>query len=227
MPTKGAFYGTVVLLVALLIVSSTAAVVYYGQYQQASSQNQRYVGELSTALSSYRALSGSFNASLDDYNQTLSLLATAVANLNTSTPAYHDASTALATLWSSYQELASASGRGALVYGVHLLVDFGNGTRRWYNDSTAQPGWNGYVVSLVLLRGNIQAAWYPQYGEHFVTGVEGVSQSASESWFVWEFSGGSWVYAQTGADQIRISNGTTIAWTLCGYDASYNPTCVP
>jgi len=225
-PSRGVFYGVVVLLVALLLASATVAVFYYGQYQQASSQNQQYVGELNTALLSYRSLSGSFNTSLSGYNQTLSLLANAVANLNTSTPAYHDASTALASLWSSYQELASVDGKRALVYEVHLLLDFGNGTRRWFNDSTAQPGWNGYVVTLVLLKGDVQAVWYPQYGEHLVTGVDGVSQT-SRSWFLWEFSGGSWVPSQTGADQLRVNNGTAIAWTLCAYDANYNPTCTP
>jgi hypothetical protein len=227
MPARGVFYGAVAVFVALLILSGTLAAYYYGQYQQATSQNQRYASELSTALDSYRTLSGSYNASLSDYNRTLTLLAAAVANLNTTTPAYRNASVALSSLWSSYQQLAAASGRRALVYGVHLILNFGNGTRRWYNDSTAQPGWNGYVVSLVLLKGNVQATWYPQYGEHFVTGLDGIPQTTSESWFVWEFSGGGWTVSQSGADQIPIDNGTVLAWTFCGYDASYNPTCSP
>ena len=143
MVTRGAFYGVVVLLAALLIMSATVAVIYYGQYQSEASRNEQYVGELSTALSSYRSLSGAFNSSLDDYNRTLSLLASAVGSLNTSTPAYRNASLALSSLWSSYQQLAAANGRKALVYDANLLLDFGNGSVRWYNDSAAQPGWNG------------------------------------------------------------------------------------
>ena len=220
-------YQVIVVLVALLLIVSSVAAFYYFQDQQASSQNRSYVGELNTALVSYQSLSKSYNASLSGYNRTLSLLATAVANLNTSTPAYRNASVALGLLWDNYQRLASASGERALVYEVNLLLDFGNGTRVWYNDSAAQPGWNGYVVTLVLLKGNVQAAWYPQYGEHFVSGVDGALQTPSESWFVWEFSGGAWTVAQTGADQVRVSNGTIMAWTLCGYDANYNPTCMP
>jgi hypothetical protein len=227
MVSNGTFYGIVVTFVALLLVSSTFAVVYYNNYQQSVSQNNTYAGELGSALASYNRLSGSFNSSLEDYNTTLSLLATAVANLNTSTPAYRNASAALVGLWGRYEQLAGVGGRKALVYTAHLLVDFGNGTRKWYNGTTVQPGWDGYVASLVLLNGNIQAAWYPQYGEHFVTGVDGVSQTGSTSWFVWEFSGGTWNAASTGADQIRINNGTTIAWTLCGYDTNFNPTCAP
>jgi len=212
---------------ALLLISSTFALVYYSDYQQASSQSGSYAGELGTALASYRSLSGDYNSSLRDYNTTLSLLATAVANLNTSTPAYVNASAALAKLWDSYQQLANISGRRTLAYTVNLLVDFGNGTLMWYNDTSTQPGWNGYVASLVVLKGNVQATWYPQYGEHFVTGIEGVPSTPSTSWFVWKFGGGGWSSSQTGADQMEVNNGTTIAWTLCTYDSSYNPTCSP
>ena len=217
----------IAVFVALLILVSAFALFYYGQDQQALTQNQSHVDELSTALASYKALSGEYNSSLAEYNVTLSLLTESVANLNTSTPAYGNASLALSSLWASYQRLASYSGRRALVYGVNLFVDFGNGTRRWYNDTSVQPGWNAYVATLVFMDGNVQAAWYPQYGEHFVTALGGVPQTSSTSWFFWEFSGRAWGLAPTGADGLQMDNGTTMAWTLCGYDSSYNPTCTP
>lgn len=227
MPSRGILYGVVAVFLALLIVTSSLALYYYGQNQQTASQNQTYVSELSTALASYRSLSGSYNASLNDYNRTLALLAIAVANLNTSTPAYRNASIALSSLWNSYQQLAASGGRKPLVYQVNMLVDFGNGTRSWFNDSAAQPGWNGYVTSLVLLGGRVQAAWYPQYGEHLVVGVDGAQQSGSKYWGIWQFSESGWTYLNTGADLLEIHNGTTFAWALCGVDANYNPTCTP
>jgi type II secretory pathway pseudopilin PulG len=225
--SKGTFYGVVITLVALLLISSALTVVYYNDYQQGASQNQKYVQELNTALAHYRSLSSSFNSSLSDYGTTLNLLATAVANLNTSTPAYRNASLALSSLWSSFEKLSSSGGHRALVYGVHMLVNFGSGTRRWYNDTATQPGWNGYVVTLVVLNGNVQATWYPLYGEHLVTGIGGVSQSTTKSWFLWSFTGGKWASSQTGADQLHINNGTSFAWALCSYDANFNPTCTP
>jgi hypothetical protein len=208
-------------------VSSTAALYYYGQNEQTESQNQRYIGELSSALATYRSLSADYNASLGDYGTTLSLLAGAVANLNTSTPAYRNASLELSSLWNSYERLAAVNGRRALSYEVRMLLDFGNGTRRWYNDSSAEPGWNGYVTTLVLLKGDVQAVWYPQFGEHFITQLAGVSQTASEYWGVWQYSGGQWTYLQSGVDLLDIHNGTTFGWALCGLDASYKPTCTP
>lgn len=215
------------MLVALLLLSSAFAAVYYGEYQQETSLAKEQQSELSLALTNYNALLGRYNASLGGYNQTLSLLAGAVSSLNTSTPAYRSAAADLASLWSSYQALANGSGRRVLAYGVRMLVDYGNGTSRWYNGSTIQPGWSGYVATLVLLDGNMQATWYPQFGEHFVTGVNGVNQTSSQSWFVWEFAGGKWAPLETGSDQLQIVNGTTIAWTLCGYDADFVPTCTP
>jgi type II secretory pathway pseudopilin PulG len=227
MPSKGTFYGVVAVMVALLIVVSSVAAVYYGKYQQQASQDQQYVSELNAALASYRTLAGSFNASLSDYNTTLYLLSDAVANLNTSTPAYTSGSVALASLWSSYQRLASVNGGRVLTYEVNLLVDYGNGTGRWYNDSAAEPGWNAYVLTLVLMDGEVQAAWYPQFGEHLVTGIERVSETATESWFVWDYGASGWALAPMGADAIIVQNGTSVAWTFCGYDANFNPTCAP
>jgi len=227
MQSKGMFYGVAAVLVALIILVSTFAIFYYGQDQEAVTQNKNHVGELDTALASYRALSGEYNSSLAGFNTTLALLTDAIGNLNTSTPAYMNASVALSSLWSEYQHLASYSGRRALVYGVQALVDFGNGTQRWYNDTRIQPGWNGYVATVVLLGGQVQAVWYPQYGEHLVTALGGVSQTSTTSWFFWEFGGSGWSLAPTGADGLQIDNGTTVAWTLCGYDSNFNPTCTP
>ena len=225
--TKATFYGVVAVLVAAILISSSVAVFYYYRYEDQASASQQYANELKTALERYNSLSSSYSASLQDYKTTLTLLVDAVADLNTSTPAYLNASAALSSLWSSYQTLASVSGTRVLTYGVHMLVDYGNGTRRWYNDSAIQPGWNAYVVTLVLLDGNVQATWYPQYGEHFVMGINGVTANGPDSWFVWEYEGGGWTASQTGADYIQVRNGTIVAWTLCSYDADFNPSCRP
>lgn len=213
-------------LVALLVVSSTVATVYFGQYQQVSSQNQRHMRELDAALASYAALSGSYNASLSDYNRTLSLLTSAVANLNTSLPAYRNASLALSSLWNSYQSLAARGGSDEIAYEAHMLMDYGNGTRQWYNGTRIQPGWNAYIATMVLLDGNVQATWYPQYGEHYVSGLQGVSDTTGDFWFLLTYNKTtSWQVAQVGADDVPIFNGTVFAWAYCPENADYFPVC--
>jgi len=220
------FYGIAVVLVAALLLVSMLAASYYVQDQQALSQNQSYVKELDTALASYRSLSGSFNSSLSDYGATLSLLGTAVANLNTSTPAYANASATLNSLWKSYQMLSASEGRRALIYQVNILVDYGNGTRRWNNGTQVQPGWNGYVDTFVAFNGSVQATWYPNYGEHIVTGLQGISNTNSQYWFLLTYDRTlSWQVAQVGVDEIPIVNGTSFAWLFCSANANYLPTC--
>jgi hypothetical protein len=233
-PSKGMFYGVSVLLVALVLLSSSVAAYYYGQYQRESTQAQTSSEELTAALANYKTLSGSFNASLRDYNQTLSVLASVVSDSNTSgvqgTNSSDLASVSakdLASLWTSYRELAAQQGSKVETLGADILIVFGNGTSRWYNETQAQPGWNAFVMTAVLLQGKVQSVWYPQYGEHLVTGIDGVEGTAQESWFVWVYGGSGWSVASTGADGIQVQNGTVVAWTLCGYDANYNPTCTP
>ena len=227
MVKKETFYGVVAALAAALVLSSSLALLYYNQYQGQLSQSRKYSDELNAALAKYQSLAEDNDASLSDYNSTLALLAQAVANLNTSTPAYQKASSSLGSLWSAYRTLASRAGTHILSYGVRMLVDFGNGTKVWHNDTSIQPGWDAYVATLVLLDGNVQATWYPAFGEHFVAGIGGIPSTQSSSWFVWEFSDGGWSPSQTGADGIQVHNGTTIGWTLCGFDENYNPTCKP
>jgi len=220
------FYGIAVVLVAVLLIVSTLAASYYYQDQQVLSQNKSYVQELDAALASYRSLSESFNSSLSDYSITLSLLATALANLNTSTPAYANASAALNSLWKSYQALSTSGGRRALIYQVNILVDYGNGTRRWDNSTQVQPGWNGYVDMLVAFNGKVQASWYPNYGEHIITGLQGISKTNSQYWFLLTYNGtASWQVAQVGVDEIPIVNNTSFAWLFCSANTNYLPTC--
>ena len=220
------FYGITAVLVAVLLIVSTLAASYYYQDQRVLSQNKNYVQELDAALASYRSLSESFNSSLSDYSVTLSLLATAVANLNTTTPAYANASAALNSLWKSYQALSASGGRRALVYRVNILVDFGNGTRRWDNSTQTQPGWNGYVDTLVAFNGKVQATWYPSYGEHVVNGLQGISNTNSQYWFLLTYNRtASWQVAQVGVDEIPVVNDTSFAWLFCSANANYLPTC--
>jgi len=227
MQTKGTFYGIVTIMVALLLISSSLAMVYYGQYQQEASQNQQHVYELDSTLKDYRTLAGDYGSGLSDLNSSISLLANAVSSMNTSTPAYAHASTRLSTLWSSYQILAKLNGSWIPTYSVKMLVDYGNGTSRWYNTTAIQPGWNAYTATVVLLNGRVEAVWYQQYGEHLVEAINDKVSGESNAWFMWTYQKSGWEVSQTGADAVQIYNGTVYAWTLCGYDTSFNPTCTP
>ncbi len=113
------------------------------------------------------------------------------------------------------------------LFAVSILIDSGNGTRHWYNNTQVQAGWNMYITTVVLLNGSVGATWYPQYAEHFINSIGGTQNSATKSWFLWTFNQTTWQVAQEGADMIPATNGSSFAWTYCQFDQSYQPACAP
>ena len=216
--------GITVMLAALLVVSATAGAYFYTEYQQASQSNRSYTNELTTATVEYASVASNYNSSLSLDNQTLSLLAGTIGIVNTSLPAYQQASAALSQLWSRYLALKPPS---SSLFAADILIDFGNGTKDWYNHTQVQPGWNMYTETVVLTNGNLQAQWYPEYQEHLVSGIDGVSGTQTQSWFLWEYNATSWQLAPVGVDDLPVYNGSVIAWTFCAVSATDNPECSP
>ncbi len=220
-----------------------------------------YNGSISSfeqLASAYNLTSANFLSVSKEFNVTFSLLANAVSELNTSEPAYVNASKMLSQLWieyltiaNQYKELTSnfetilASFEGTnnvtlsekiqpvsvSLLTSDILIDFGNGTYDWFNNTSVQPGWNFYVATLVVTGGNVNATWYPQYSEHFITGIDGVlnNNAQNEYWFLWTYNAtSSWQVAQVGADQLMMYNGSVYAWTYCAENtATYAPECTP
>lgn len=104
-----------------------------------------------------------------------------------------------------------------VLYSSAVLIDYGNGTRTWYNETNVAPGLNFYVLTQVVTRGHVNATYYPQYGSHFVTAIYNVANTKNEYWLLWTYnSTSSWQMAQVGADQLQVYNGSVFAWTYCG-----------
>jgi hypothetical protein len=213
MPPRS-LYGIVAILLAGLIISSTFGIYYYSQFNRQSQVVDRYVSDLTDADAQFNHLASQYDSALTFYNQTLALLAGTVGAVNTSLPIYAQASSQLSGLWSGYLNLKPQS---AHVYTADVLFNFGNGTRRWYNDSQVQPGWNLYTATVVLTEGNMEATWYPAFGEHLVNSIDGVAATETNYWLVWSYnSTAQWQQASVGADLLPVYNGSVFAWALCG-----------
>jgi hypothetical protein len=218
-------YGVAVALAALLVISATAAAYFYSEDQQVTQSKDHYVSELTTATSEYDSLASNYNTSLALYNATFALLVGAISVVNTSLPIYQQASSQLSQLWGRYLSLKPAS---ASLYSADILVEFGNGTKQWHNDTLVQPGWNMYTETVVLTKGDLQAQWYPEYSEHLVEAIDGISNTQSMSWFLWTYNEtASWQPSPLGADDVPVYNGSVFAWTFCGQTASFAPECTP
>jgi Flp pilus assembly protein TadG len=207
-------YGVAAVLLAGLIISSTFGIFYYNQFAQQSQVANHYASDLSDSASQYNSLASQYDSALSQYNQSLALLAGTVGAVNTSLPIYAQASSQLSVLWSGYLKLKPQS---VHVYSADVLFNFGNGTRRWYNNTQIQPGWNLYTATVVITRGNMQATWYPSFGEHFMNSIGGVSGTSTNYWIIWSYnSTASWQKASLGADDLPVYNGSVFAWTFCG-----------
>ncbi|MDH2900766.1 MAG: hypothetical protein PXY39_07315 [archaeon] len=112
-------------------------------------------------------------------------------------------------------------------YVSNIVIDYGNGTKNWYNNTKVEPGWNLYTVTLVITNGNVNATCC-EFNSHFVTGINGVENTLSTYWWIWTYnSTASWQTAQVGVDQLKVYNSSIYAWTFCGSNAAGNPNCSP
>ena len=228
MRRAGASTAATVFLLALLVVSGTVAAYFYAQYNAQVTSSNQYLKDLQAADSKFNETATNYDTLLSQYNLSVSLLSKSVAQLNTSSPVYIQASTDLAALWKTYLQLRPEK---AALFSANVVVDFGNGTKTWYNDTSVQPGWNLYVLTLILTSGRMDAQWYPQYGEHLVTGIDGLANSATlnRAWFFWSWNAtAKWQSPLVGADDLNVYNGSDFAWTYCRYDPStFVPLCTP
>ncbi len=111
--------------------------------------------------------------------------------------------------------LTTSNSPGTDVVSVNTLVNYGNGTTKWYNETNIPSGWNFYQLTLYLVGCNVQAQSYgPPLNEHLVTGINGVIKQGTYSWTLWEFcqKHSAWVFSPVGVDLIHVENGQTLAW---------------
>ena len=107
------------------------------------------------------------------------------------------------------------SGTGPNYLVVYTLINYGNGTGRWYNRTDVPVGWDFYQLTVFLANGNVVAPYYGYpLNEHYVTGINGVINSAPYYWTLWVFcqNNAAWSVSNVGADLIRLHNNLTLAW---------------
>lgn len=121
---------------------------------------------------------------------------------------------------------SNGSSTGTSLVGTNTLINYGNGTMQWYNETAIPSSWNAYTLTMYLAKCNVQAKFYgPPLNEHLVTGINGVSNHGSFSWSIWVFCQhtNAWAYSQVGVDLIALTNGQTLGWAYGASSSSNNP----
>ncbi len=101
---------------------------------------------------------------------------------------------------------------------LDIAVDFGNGTRIWYNDTYAPVGASVFNATSLATGGRVETQSYA-YGNVtgvFVAGILGVSGTSTSYW-LWYYldnASGSWVEAPVGADAYLAVQGGVYLWNF-------------
>ncbi len=102
---------------------------------------------------------------------------------------------------------------------VNLLLNYGNGTLVWYNQTVVPSNWNFFNVTNLVTSGNIGSVFFASFGSHFIYSINKVGCPASNifcdlAWGLWTLDGICWDEAQVGVDQLFVSQVKTVAWFL-------------
>jgi heme/copper-type cytochrome/quinol oxidase subunit 2 len=116
-------------------------------------------------------------------------------------------------------------------YTTNIVIGYGNGTWKWYNDTQVPPGSNLYSATVLATNGNVNSTCC-EYGSHLVTGIGGDQMTSSTYWWLWTYAPKNttspWQEAPVGPDELTITNNSVVfAWGYCGSSAAGNPTCNP
>ena len=119
--------------------------------------------------------------------------------------------------WLQYNDLSKQ------VSGLHITVnigvDYGNGTRAYYNGTQA---FTGETVLTVTERVAAVKTASSSLGT-YVTSINGLEVQSDYGWTYWPWNstGNSWDFAPVGADVYQvIANGSTFLWY---YQNTFNP----
>jgi hypothetical protein len=108
---------------------------------------------------------------------------------------------------------------------VNTLLNFGNGTSKWFNESRVPIRWNFYNLTISVTNGNVDSTYYGGLlNEHYINAIDGVRQDSSSFWHLWQYCNkdSAWSYSNVGADQIRLVDNQTLAWYFDSFN-SYGP----
>jgi hypothetical protein len=99
---------------------------------------------------------------------------------------------------------------------VNVAVDFGNGTRAWYNDTYIPVGSSVFNATYISVGGRVTTQVYSlgNVSEVFVTGILGLSGNSSSYWLWYYFDNSThrWAEADVGADSFLAVQGGTYLW---------------
>ncbi len=115
-----------------------------------------------------------------------------------------------------------------------MLIDFGNGTRLWFNGTRVPITDNFYNVTYEDVKGGLSSTPYGYpLDAHFVYKIIGYGCNSGDLgckgyWSLWVWNGtvGCWAYSTVGVDLLKVSEVAMMAWYFTNTDQnSFTGSC--
>ena len=114
-------------------------------------------------------------------------------------------------LENDYQQLTG--GLENFTIQVDLMIDYGDGTVEWYNETRIQTGAN--LWDLTLENCDVEYEMY-DFGA-FITSINGVEADDSHYWGWSYLEENSWSMGMVGAEQYNLHDGYVVSWIYTGF----------
>jgi hypothetical protein len=90
---------------------------------------------------------------------------------------------------------------------IDLMIDYGNGTQVWYNDTRIVPGESLLNITMEIAKVEFTMS---EFGA-FINSINGVEGTQNNFW-IWNYYEDGWNMGMTGADKKYLHEGDIVSW---------------
>ena len=95
---------------------------------------------------------------------------------------------------------------------IDFIVDFGNGTIIYFNQTRVPVGFSMYdSTEFIIGEENIDSIYYSDFNAYFVNSLLGTGNNPDYAWSAWQYQQ-DWKLLEIGSNLFIPKDGQTIAW---------------
>jgi len=176
------------------VVSTVAAAYYYSRFEEL----ERMYSDVNSAL---EKVGSKLNVLVDDLMEALE---------NATDSEAFGVALKLESCIATLREVCSIA--GGRIH-VNIGIDFGNGTRIWFNSTELRLGDTLFNATVKVI--GVDYSVMQQLGV-FINAIGGVSNNPGKLmywiWWYWDSEIGEWRLGSVGCDRYVLSDGSTVIW---------------
>jgi len=101
---------------------------------------------------------------------------------------------------------------------IDLLINFGNGTILYFNQTTIPIIFSMYDSTLLITNNSVDSTYYEEFDAYFVNSIFDIKGNSTHGWYAWEFKNNKWIVSDKGSNNIQLTSGDIIAWYFHSFE---------